>query len=136
MENNTKNDSKILLLRKQIEEKKKKLGKRPKFEPITNCSLILNDQRFNLHVLSLSKCKYVLIVLNSFLLSSKDLDIKDYSWEGYLLEDWIKDLKSRLNVLEYNAEIARLKKLEEKLDKLLSEEKQTELTLGEIENEI
>lgn len=45
---------------------------------------------------------------------------------------WIKDIKSKLSVLALKREENDLKKMESKLDKLLSEDKKTELEIDEI----
>mgnify|MGYP001126958779 CR=1 FL=1 len=45
----SKNDDKILELKKQIEAKKASLGPIKRFAPLTSCSLELNGTRYNLH---------------------------------------------------------------------------------------
>lgn len=130
-----KNDERILELRKQIKNKKEKLGKVNRFTPITNCSLELDGIRFNLNVLNKEQLLQLLVKLNSYLLSAKQLNadtIVNYS--GYKLDEWIMDVDSKLNIISKKEEEKELAVLETKLDKMLSDEKQVELELDEITN--
>ena len=131
----TKNDERILLLKKQIEEKKKELGKQPRFAPTTTCLLNYNGNRWNLHVLnSIKEINTVLVWLNTFVLSAKDLDIdcEDVVIDGFAVTDWIDDLESKRAVVEYSTKKEQLTILERKLDKLLSDDKKTELEIDAI----
>ena len=130
-----KNDERILLLKKQIEEKKKELGKQPRFCPITTCLLNYNGNRWNLHVLnSIKEINTVIVWLNTFVLSAKDLDIdcEDVVIDGFSVTDWIDDLESKKAVVEYATKKEQLTVLEKKLDKLLSDDKKTELEIDAI----
>ena len=51
---------------------------------------------------------------------------------GYNIEEWITDIKCKIEIFEYKKKEAELKALEVKLDKMLSNEKRTELELDEI----
>ena len=130
-----KNDDKILTLKKQIETKKAELKKSKKFTPVTNCNLILNDKRYNIHTLNEENSIMELLVnLNVLKNSAKELNFLDkYKISGYLVSEWIEDLQSKMDNINVKAEEGRLKLMEAKLTKLLSEEKKTELELEEIE---
>lgn len=127
------NDAKIMELKKQIEDKKEKLNKTGKFVPVTNCSLELDGQRYNIQVLQQEQLIQLMIKVNLYLMSAKDLKLEeDYIINGYKAEEWIVDMKARLDILSRKDEERKLKVMEEKLDKLLSNEKKTELELNEI----
>jgi hypothetical protein len=129
------NDKKIMELKKQIAEKKVKLEGINRFVPITNCSIELDGQRYNLQVLQKDQIVELMVRVNLYLMSAKDLELLEiYTISGYKPEDWIIDLKARLDILSKKDEERKLKAMEEKLDRLLSDEKKTELELDEIES--
>lgn len=127
-----KNDDKILQLKQKIEEKKKQLGD-GRFSPITNCNLVWMETRYNLHSLNDDKLKFLLVELRIRENVVEEFDF-DYEVSGYNLSDWIEDIKSRLVILNRVEEERKLKLMETKLDKLLSNEKKVELELKEIED--
>jgi len=127
----TKNDERVLQLKKIIDEKKAELKTVKKFTPITNCVLDLDNQRYNLNVLQPSDLKLLLVKLNMYLMSANDLDIA-LELSGYNVTEWMTDIKSKIEIFEHKTKEAELKILEAKLDKMLSDEKKTELELDEI----
>lgn len=129
------NDQRILKLKKQIEVKKEKLGKTSRFAPVTNCSLEVDGVRFNINVLDKEKLIMLAVKLNSYLLSAKDLGYENqFIISGYKVEDWLTDIQSRLDILSKKDEERSLKAMEDKLAKLLSEDKKVELEIDEIES--
>ena len=129
----SKNDDRILELKKQVEDKKKELAsKKTRFVPITNCILEMDGMTFNLNVLSESALILLWIRLNTYRMSAADLGLHKFEISGYDLEDWITDVKARLEVIATKREENNLKAMETKLDKLLSEDKKTELELDSI----
>jgi len=138
------NDAKILTLRKKIQEKKSNVVK-IKFVPVTNCSIELDGVRHNISVLNQHQLMLLLIKLNSYKLSITDLEVsnvdrpygqllKNISISGYTIQEWITDIKLKLDVLLQNVVENDLKELEKKLNTLLSEDKKTELELANIAN--
>jgi hypothetical protein len=129
------NDNKILKLKQEIAKKKLILSGSKKFTPITNCNLLLGDNRINLHTLTTKGgIIEVMVMLNSMKLSAKDLGLLDqYMVSGYLLTEWLEDLDAKLNIVNRKDEETKLKALEDKLTRLLSLDKQTELEIDEIE---
>lgn len=127
------NDDKILALQKQIEEKKKSIN--TTFRPVTNCSLLIDGTRYNIHALvTENEIMYLLIKLTSMLNAAIGLDMENkYSHEGYKLSEWITDLKAKLAVVSSKDEARKLKEMETKLTQLLSNDKKTELELASIE---
>ena len=71
------NDETILKLKASIKEKKEALKLSQRFTPITNCSLELDGKRYNLHVLDKWNLTYLLVVLNSYYKSAKELEVLD-----------------------------------------------------------
>lgn len=131
----SKNDDRILELKKQIEDKRKAISeKKVGFVPETNCVLNMDGMTINLNVCSDDELVLLLIRLNSYLMSAVDLGMPDFEISGYSVTDWIKDIKSKLEVSSLKKEETDLKKMESKLDKLLSDDKKTELEIDEIAN--
>lgn len=129
------NDDVILELKKRIDEKKKALKGAEKFSPVTNCSLELGAQRFNIQVSGKEQLTDLLVMLNAYRNSAIELEVNtEYKISGYSLDDWITDIKARLMNLNRNIEQSKLKALEDKLDSLLSSEKRVELELEDIKN--
>jgi len=129
------NDEKIMQLKFQIGEKKKNLKTKKRFTPLTNCFIELDGVRLNLQVLNKENLIYLLVKLNSYLLSAVDLGLEDeYNFSGYSIDQWITDVKLKLDILKYEEEDRKLKELERKLHVLLSSEKQVELAINEIES--
>lgn len=134
MSNNT-NDQRILKLKEQIAEKKKSLNKSLRFSPITNCSIEVDGIRYNIQVLNREDLISLMVKLNSYMISAKELDMLDeYLISGYKVEDWITDIKSRIEILSSKDEERKLKIMEDKLLKLLSDGKKVELEIDEIES--
>lgn len=129
----SKNDDRILELKKQIDAKKKSISeKNVRFIPETNCVLNMDGMTINLNVCLDDALLLLLIRLNSYLMSAKDLNMADFEISGYSVTAWIKDIKSKLEVSSLKKEESDLKKMESKLDKLLSDDKKTELEIDEI----
>lgn len=89
------NDKTILALKKQIEKKRSELKKTERFSPITNCSLELDGQRYNIQVLSREQLTHVLVKMNLYQMSAKTLGIlDDYVISGFKVNAWIVDDRS------------------------------------------
>lgn len=128
------NDQKILKLKEQIEEKKKLVSKSKKFTPVTNCSIEIDGVRHNIQVLTKEQLIQMLIKLNAYAASAENLGLLDeYTISGYSVTEWIEDLQAKLDYINRKNEEQKLKSMEAKLDKLLSDEKKVELEIDEIE---
>ena len=127
----TKNDERVLQLKQVIDKKKSELKGSKRFTPLTNCVLDLEEQKYNLNVLQLDDLQFLLVKLNMYLMSAKNLGIC-LEISGNNIEEWITDIKCKIEIFEYKKKEAELKALEVKLDKMLSNEKRTELELDEI----
>lgn len=132
-----KNDDTILILKKQIEDKKALLNKSKKFSPITNCSINVDGNQININTLQRDGLIGLLVRLHSLRSSAIELELLDeYNLSGYNISEWIEDLKSKLEVLSIKQEESKLKQMELKLSQLLSNEKKVELELEEIANSL
>lgn len=128
-----KNDDRILELKKQVENKKKEIAKENvKFVPETNLVIEINGIKTNINVLNEKDLKSLLVILNMYRMSSADLEMNDFDISGYKVDEWMNDVRAKINMKTLKNEEAELKRLEEKLDKLLSEDKKTELELDSI----
>ena len=131
------NDTMILNLKKQVEDKKKLLKNNERFSPKTNCSLLLDNDRHNLNVIDKSTILLLLAKLQSLreglntLLPDEKLVIS-----GYDVDLWIDDLKSRFNTLNRKLEEERLVVLEQKLHSLLTSDTKVELEIEDLKGQI
>ena len=126
----SKNDERVLQLKKLIETKKSELTPQ-KFVPMTNCVLDMEDKKHNLNVLQENELRFLMIKLNAYAMSAKNLK-EELVISGYDVRAWLSDIRGRLGVIIDNKKRNELKALEAKLDKMLSDEKKTELELDEI----
>ena len=132
--NNIKNDSKIMELKLQITKKREQLEGVKKFSPITNCSIEIDGIRNNIQVLSREQLILLKVKLNSYLMSARELGlISECIISRYNIQDWLEDIKSKLDIVSHKDEELKLKRMEGKLDLLLSADKKTELEISEIE---
>lgn len=125
-------DTKIIELKKQIEEKKEKLKDVKRFSPITKCIINLEGKAQNLNVLKKEELILLLVKLNVFKKSADELGYP-LTIDGYLIQEWMEDIQSKLKLIEYKEEEQKLNALNKKLTTLLSEDKKVELELEEIE---
>lgn len=129
------NDNKILELRTKIDEMEKSISSSIKrFNPITNCILDIEDKRYNIHTLTKDELILLSIKINCYKISANDIGYKDVNICGFSLDDWLKDIRSKLEFLLMKEKTKKLKECEHQLSLLLSKEKQTELKVGQIED--
>lgn len=126
----SKNDERVLQLKKQIETKRSELSTE-KFVPMTNLVLDMEDKKYNLNVLQENELRFLMIKLNAYAMSADDLK-EELVISGYDVNAWLADICGKLGVMTNNKKRNELKVLEAKLDKMLSDEKKTELELDEI----
>lgn len=127
-----KNDDVILQLKKQVNDKKKSIAKAQKFEPVTNLSLELFGQRYNLNVVD----KNQLLLLKGTLSAIQSNVETAIVIGGFTIFDWCIDLENKYNLLNVREEQERLKVLESKLHNLLSVDKKVELELATLASQI
>ena len=126
----TKNDERVLQLKKLIEEKRSELSTE-RFVPMTNLVLDMDDKKYNLNVLQENELRFLMIKLNAYAMSADDLK-EELVISGYDVNAWLADICGKLAIMTDKKKRDELKALEAKLDKMLSDEKKTELELDEI----
>ena len=126
----SKNDERVLQLKKLIETKKSELSTQ-RFVPMTNCVLDIEDKKYNLNVLQEKELEFLMVKLNAYSMSADNLKI-DLVISGYGVNEWLADISGKLAIIIDKKKRDELKALEAKLDKMLSDEKKTELELDEI----
>ena len=78
-----------------------------------------------------------MVRLNIYRMSAIDLDWEDdYIVNGFSVDEWIKDIKAKLEIIVMMEEERKLQELENKLHYLLSTEKKVQLEIDEIESMI
>ena len=92
----------------------------------------MDGMTININVCSDDVLLLLLIRLNSYLMSAVDLGMNDFEISGYSVTAWINDIKSKLDVSGLMKEEYDLKRMESRLNKLLSDDKKTELEIDEI----
>lgn len=130
-----KNDERIIQLKNQIKEKKKQLDDSLRFTPITNCSIELDEVRYNIHTLSREQLVLLLVKLYSYLHTAEFLGVADeLIISGYNINNWLEDVDNKIKVVDVKTKEKDLKAMESKLNKLLSDQKKTELEIDELES--
>lgn len=131
----TKNDERIIKLKEIIEKKREELNNmHSRFAPKTNCILQLDGETYNLNV-STQNLTYLLVKINALIQSAELLNMsaKEVTISGFSLADWFDDIKSKKDSIDYRDKKRELTTIENKLNSLLSSDKQTELQIDSLE---
>jgi len=138
----SKIDQAVMKLLEKIKEKESKLNlpkKRTQWK--TNCTLkheehkTTNIQTIRDFSVLIDICAALLLVKKNTKEASETLGLvfkNDYL--GYPIDDWIYDLKTRVNMLKLEEEKKEIKRLNDRINNLVSEDQRRELELKEIEN--
>ena len=65
-----------------------------------------------------------------------ELELPDFTWQNYSIEDWITDVKLRIRIIHIQTETRKLKSIEARLQPLLSEDQRREMALAELQEEL
>lgn len=129
----SKNDDQILMLKQRIEVKKKEIGQIRRFSPLTSCSIELDGTRYNLHSADRSSLILLLCKLHNLDTASEELGYSEQCVIcGFPTSSWISDIQEKLEIMAQKSELEKLKAMEVQLNKLLSDDKKTELEIGNI----
>ena len=137
-----KNDDRILELKKKIESEREALKEsNSRFQPITSCILEFAGQKYNLNARSANDLLLLLSLLSVIEQANTEIAeemqfIKPATVNGYLLTEWITDIRKKLDQVLYREKKAKLDKLEKQLTDLLTGETQTKLKVDSLENEL
>ena len=137
-----KNDNRILELKKKIEQERATLKESSsRFQPITSCILDFAGQKYNLNAMSANDLSLLLSLLSVIEQANTEIAkemqfIKPATVNGYLLAEWIIDIRKKLDQVLYREKKAKLDKLEKQLTDLLTGETQTKLKVDNLEDEL
>lgn len=132
-----KNDKTILAIKDQIVKKKAELKRSVSFTPLTNCSLELDGQRYNIQAVTRDTLVHLLVKTHVYKMSADALGLTDtYFISGFKVNAWIVDMKAKLAQMDRKLEEDKLKKMEAKLSELLSVDKKVELEIDSIKAEL
>ena len=137
-----KNDNRILELKKKIEQERATLKEsNSRFQPITSCILEFAGQKYNLNAMSANDLLLLLSLLSVIEQANTEIAeemqfIKPATVNGYLLTEWIIDIRKKLDQVLYREKKAKLDKLEKQLTDLLTGETQTKLKVDNLEDEL
>lgn len=133
----SQNDKVILGLKAEISEKKKNLNKINKFSPITNCSLELFNNRYNINTLDKNQLLLLIAQLQGLKKSLSEVyPTEKLVISSFDINDWLSDLKSKFDILNIKIEEDRLKLLETKLHNLLSIDTKVGIEIDDIKKMI
>ena len=137
-----KNDNRILELKKKIEQERATLKEsNSRFQPITSCILEFAGQKYNLNAMSANDLLLLLGTLSvmeqvTTKVAEEMQFIKPATVNGYLLTEWIIDIRKKLDQVLYREKKAKLDQLEKQLTDLLTGETQTKLKVDNLEDEL
>lgn len=128
-----KNDDQILMLKQRIEAKKKEIGQPRRFSPLTSCSIEMDGTLHNLHSADRTSLILLLCKLHNLDAAAEELGYSEQCMIcGFPTSSWISDIQDRMAILDQKSELEKLKSMEVQLDKLLSDDKKTELEISSI----
>ena len=128
----TKNDEMILQLKKKVEEQKAELTKLPRTLQSETSTVFRTDaENLNLRVMSVEQLKLLKVKLHTYEMAATDLKIgiDEVIISGFSIDKWMHDIDMQISVLTRAEKEKKLKETENTLNKLLSDDKRTELEL-------
>lgn len=126
------NDDLILELTKEIEKREKEIQKTQNFTPITNCSVKLFNETYNLHVLGVIE----LYVLKG-VLSGIDKEVRDtLKINGFSVSEYLDDIQKIIRRKETNELTNELQHKKNRLKELLSVEAKKREELADIQKSL
>lgn len=131
----TKNDEMILQLKKKVEEQKAELAKLPRTLQSETSTVFRTDaENLNLRVMSVEQLKLLKVKLHAYAMSAIDLEIgiDEVVVSGFSIDKWMHDIDMQISVLTRVEKEKKLKETEATLNRLLSDDKRTELELQEL----
>lgn len=129
----SKNDDKIIALKKTIELRRESIGKPLRFTPKTSCVIELDGVRYNINVLQRDELILLACKLKSLSMAADSLNVTDQLViSGFPITMWGEDIGNRIGVIDQKNTLTQLEAMEAQLDKLLSGDKRTELEIDAI----
>ena len=131
----TKNDEMILQLKKKVEEQKAELAKLPRTLQAETSTVLRQDvDNLNLRVMSVEQLKLLKVKLHTYAMAAADLEIgiDEFTISGFSIDKWMHDIDMQISVLTRAEKEKKLKETEATLNRMLSDDKRTELELQEL----
>lgn len=131
----TKNDEMILQLKKKVEEQKAELVKLPRTLQSETSTVFRQDvDNLNLRVMSVEQLKLLKVKLYTYAMAAADLEIgiDEVIISGFSIDKWMHDIDTQISVLTRAEKEKKLKETEATLNRMLSDDKRTELELQEL----
>lgn len=139
----TKNTDQIVIdLLNKVKEKRQILEKKQKAKWVTSCTIGYNPSsvadRINIQTVTdinilVDICAFLQSKEQAFNRARETLQVDvEFSYMGYSVQDWITDLKTRIDFISINAEKKELAALEARIDKLVTNDQRREIELEEI----
>ena len=129
----TKNDEMILQLKKKVEEQKAELAKLPRTLQSETSTVFRQDvDNLNLRVMSVEQLKLLKVKLYTYAMAAADLKIDEVVISGFSIDKWMHDIDMQISVLTRAEKEKKLKETETTLNRMLSDDKRTELELQEL----
>jgi len=136
-------DKKVAQMMDEVKKRRARVGSLKKPQWTTTCSLQLPGmERINIQVvkdlpLLAYACGTLRRMAEDIKSAAKELDIEiEPKWQNYLIDDWISDIKLRVQVTQIKAEQEKLDKLEARLMPLISDEQRREMELEAIRKDL
>ena len=128
-----KNDETILLLKKKVELQREELAKLPRsLQSETSTVFTPPDvDKKSIRVMNVEQLKLLKVQLHMYEMAASDLDIDldEFTISGFTIDKWMHDIDTQISVLTRAEKEKKLKETENTLNKLLSDDKRTELEL-------
>lgn len=129
----SKNDDKILALKEKIAERRDSIGKPIRFSPKTSCIIELDGARYNINVLKRDELILLYCKLQALATAADSLGFSDQLViSGFPVAQWGADIGERIAAIDQKEDLAKLATMESQLEKLLSDDKRTELEIDAI----
>jgi len=140
-------DKKTLELIEEVNRRKAEISRLERPNWATNCSFSFSAGNSggvtNIHVCS---SVTTLIDIAAFLRERKrayeeaasalEVEAPPFVWDGFSVEDWLADIKTRIDKIQIAAKKKKLETLETRLNSIISPELRRELELQRIEDEL
>lgn len=131
----TKNDEMILQLKKKVEEQKAELAKLPRTLQSETSTVFTPDiDKKSIRVMNVDQLKLLKVQLRAYAMAAEDLgmEVDEVVVSGFTIDKWMHDIDVQISVLTRAEKEKKLKETENTLNRLLSDDKRTELELQEL----
>lgn len=143
---NINTDKLTLNLIQEVKKQKEEIAKAERPNWVTNCSFSYTERpndAINIHVEANIRN---LICIAAFLRERErsykeaseilGIDAPTFTWCGFNVNDWIEDLKTRINKIQIASKRKKLEALESRLNSIISPELRAKMELEEIASEL